>query len=227
MKLKYKILLIVLVGGLITVLINSELKDTKISLVAIGDGVSLGMTSYNVVGYSYNDYLMEEIENRHKLQSYNNEFSIENQTVDELYDALEKNTLGQKTKLPLKQIIAKADILTINVGMDEFIDYSIKDKLTEERIEKFLQYYVAMLKSIRSFYDKDIIVLGLYSAYHLDKNTVFTINKEISSIAAEYKAKFLDISALAVNSEYYSNEIGYYMNYKGHKAIYKLLLNLI
>lgn len=227
MKLKYKIAIIVLAGILVTIFINRNTANYKMSLVALGDGVSLGMTSYSMVGYSYNDYLMESIESRHKLQDYNNEFSIEHQTIEDLNEAIEENNKGIKTKVPIKQTIAKAEILTINAGMDEFIDYSIKNKVNEDRIVKYLNEYYTLLKNIRTFYDKEIIIIGLYSVYDLDKNTIYGINQEIAKIALEFKAKFLDISALALNREYYSNDASYYMNYKGHKAIFNQLEKLL
>lgn len=227
MKRRYKLLLIILFGVIFTILINSTTIENKITLVSIGDGVSLGMTAYEMFGYSYNDYLEEHLTSKNMLQSYNNEFSIEHLTIEELYDILEDNKYGKKTKIPIKQTLAKAEIITLCIGMDEFVDLSIKNKLNEERIEKNLKYYSEVLKNIRLFYDKKIIIVGLYPVYNLDKNTIYDINQKIQSIASTNKAKFLDIMAISMNPEYYVNDISYYMNYKGHKAIFNQLLKLL
>ena len=227
MKRRYKLLLIILIGAIFTILINSTSIENKISLVAIGDGVSLGMTAYQMVGYSYNDYLGEYYAGKNMLQSYNNEFSIEHLTMEELYDILEENKVGQKSKVPIKQTLAKADVITINIGMDEFIDLTIKKRLNEDKLEEYLLCYSKILENIRVFYDKEIIVVGLYPIYDLEKNTVYDINQKIQSITSANKAKFLDIMALSLNPEYYVDETSYYMNYKGHKAIYNQLLKLL
>ena len=62
LKRRYKLLLIILIGGAITFLINTTSVKSKIDLVSIGDGLSLGMTPYNVAGNSFNDYIKEYID---------------------------------------------------------------------------------------------------------------------------------------------------------------------
>lgn len=227
MKRRYKLILIILIGIILAIVINVITIENKISIVALGDGVALGMTAYNMVGYSYNDYLKEYYENRNTLKDYNNEFSIQHLTIEELDDYLEKNIKGSKTKIPFKQSLAKADIITLNVGMDEFIDYSIKNMLDDKRIDKFIDSYDKFLKTIRTFYDNKIIVIGLYPVYNLEKSTIFDINNRINNIAGKYNAMFLDITAISLNEDYYANNSSYYMNYRGHKAIYKLIYKMI
>lgn len=227
MKRKYKILIIIVVGAVITFFINSNTKEEKLAIVSLGDGVSLGMTSYDVVGTSYYDYLKDELEKKNNLKYFNNEFSIQHFTTEELNDYLEDNKVGEKTKSPIKQVVAKADVILINFGMDELIDLSIKKRINDKTIDNYLKNYAKSLENIRTFYDKEIIIVGLYSAYNLDQLTIFDINKKIKSLAGSVQAKFLDVSALALNQEYYSNLTSYYMNYKGHKAIYKELLKIM
>lgn len=226
MKRRYQLLIIILIGIALTILINSAVIENKITYVAIGDGVSLGMTAYNVVGYSYNDYLVERLDNKNKLQSFNNEYSIQHLTISELNELFEDNALGSKTKIPIKQTIAKGDLLVINIGMDEFIDLSIKNKIDNKRIDKFLEEYELFIKNIRLFYDKDIIIISLYPAYNFNKNLVYEINNGLQRIAVENKTKYLDITAISLNQSYYVDDSSYYMNYQGHKAIYNQLLKI-
>lgn len=226
MKRRYKLLLIILSGVLLAILINFITVEDKITLVAMGDGVSIGMMSSNIVGYSYNDYLKEYYETKNDLDSYNNEFSEQHLTIENLNMYLEKNVKGSKTKVPIKQILAKADLITINIGMDELIDYSTKNMLNEKRIDTFILNYNEFIKQIRSFYDKEILIVGLYPFYNLDNNSIYEINNRIKKIAGNNKVKFLDITAISLNSEYYTSS-SYYMNYKGHQAIYKEILKNI
>ena len=160
MKLSVKLFIIVLLGTIITLWISFSTSESKINLVTMGDGISLGITSYNVVGVSYNDYLKEVYENKNNLQYYNNEFSKQHMRIDDLMEILEKNVVGEKSKKPIKQILARADIITIGIGMDELIDLSIKNKLDRDAIDQFVSNYRLFLKTLRTFYDREIIVLG-------------------------------------------------------------------
>ncbi len=227
MKLSVKLFIIVLLGTIITLWISFSTSESKINLVTMGDGISLGITSYNVVGVSYNDYLKEVYENKNNLQYYNNEFSKQHMRIDDLMEILEKNVVGEKSKKPIKQILARADIITIGIGMDELIDLSIKNKLDRDAIDQFVSNYRLFLKTLRTFYDREIIVLGLYPAYDFSKGDVIDVNFQLQSIVGEYKGVFIDISALSLNPEYYSNSTSYYMNYKGHKAIFEIMRKVL
>lgn len=225
MKRRYKLLLIIGVGVSLTMLINFITFDNKKTIVSLGDGLAMGITNNNMLGYSYNDYLKEYIENKNDLDDYNNEFMNQHLTIENLNINFEKNIYGEKTNVPFKQILAKADIITIGIGMDEMVDYSLKKILDSERIKSYINSYDSFLKQLRSFYENDLIIIGLYSVYNIDKSTVFDINKEIKNLALQYKAKFIDVTAIALNKDYFSNNATYYMNYKGHKAIFNLILN--
>lgn len=227
MKRRYKILLIIIIGIIITFIINFSVQDNKLSLVSLGDGFSLGMISYNTDGVSYNDYLKDYLDNKNKLKSYNSEFSKELYDIENLYNDLENNTLSVKTKTPLKQIISKANILTIGIGMDEIMDYHIKNKLNEERINNYLNYYSKLIKDIRTFYDKDLIILSLYPSFNIDKNIIYKINKNLESIAVLNKCKYIDITAIGLNKENYLDNTTYYLNYKGNKEIYNIIRKVI
>ena len=154
MKRRYKLLLIITLGALLTFLINFTTVKDKINLVSLGDGFSLGMTPYNVAGPSFNDYLKENIESQNKLGSYNNEFSIAHLRIHELNDYLEDNTLGKFTRVPIKQTIASSDIITLSIGLDEFADLSLQNNLTIEAMDNYLKEIEIFLKTIREFYDK-------------------------------------------------------------------------
>ena len=90
MKRRYKLLLIILLGCLITIIIYFSATSTNKNIVALGDGLSLGMTPYHVAGLSFNDYLRDYLENRHDLASFNQEFCAEHLTIDKLNTYLEK-----------------------------------------------------------------------------------------------------------------------------------------
>lgn len=226
MKRRYKLLLIIFVGAILTIIINSTSVNSKISLVSLGDGFSLGMTPYSVAGTSFNDYFKEKIEKRHKLDTFNNEFSKEHLTIKELNDYMEQNTLGSFTRVPIKQTLASAEIITIAIGLDEMADKSLVQNITEEQINNYIKEMDILLRTIREFYEKEISVIGLYPAYNFNKKDAIEINSRLQKICGKYNASFIDILALSINEKYYLEKNSYYMNYQAHNEIAKMLYQM-
>lgn len=225
MKRRYKLLIIVIIGIILTILINSLRVTTKVSLTSLGDGVSLGFTPYNVSGTSFNDYLKENLESKNNISYYNNDFSYRHQSVYELNLHLTNNdTLGS---IPLKQIIAKSNIITIAIGEDYFAEKSLVEEVSGEMISEYLNDYELLLKNIREFYDKDIIVIGLYPGYNFEKKDAIEVNSKLKTICGKYDTYFLDILALALNKDYYLDNNSYYFNYIAHKEISKMIYVII
>ena len=228
MKRRYKLLIIILIGAVLTFFIYFSFSHiNKINIVAIGDAIALGMTPYNVDGISYNDYLRDYYDNKHLLNDYNKEFAINHLTIDKLNYFLEKNTSGNNTHKNIKQIIAQANIVTIAIGEDDFADISLRTKEFDKYVDDFILNYKNVLATIRTFYDKTIIILGVYPAYNLDKNTVININNKIKELSLTYETKFLDLLPVSLNSNYYLQPTSYYMNYQAHQKIYQDILKLL
>ena len=227
MKRRYKLLLIIVSGIIITIIINSITLKNKITVVSLGDGFSLGMTPYNVAGSSFNDYLKEILDENNKLDEYNNEFSQAHLKIHELNEILEDNTLGKFTRIPIKQTIAKAEILTISIGLDELADASLEGNITIDILENYLKEYNNLLETIRNFYDKKIIIIGLYPAYNFDRNDAIEVNNSLKKLAGEFNSQFLDILPFYLNNEYFLDKTSYYMNYKAHEKIATLLEEMI
>lgn len=223
MKRRYKLLLIVLSGMLITFLINISTNKEQINLVALGDSFALGYIDNKIVGISFNDYLKESINN---LDSLNNEFCIRNITISSLNNLLDKNTLGKKTNIPIKQIINQADILTIAIGIDEFNYYNNYYNV-DDNIDIFLDEYTKLIDNIRTFYSKKIIIISLYPFNGITNNTILKINNGLKDISIKYKAIYLDIMAYSLNNEYFYTKDSIYLNYRAHKNIAKCIVEQI
>ena len=223
MKRRYKLLLIILIGTILTIFINSLRVTSKTTFTSLGDGFSIGMTPYNVAGTSFNDYLKEKLEKKDDLESYNNEFSYVHQTIHELNEHLNNNDYGKTTRTPIKQIIAKSELLTLAIGVDEFASKSQVEEITSEIINNYIADMNIFLKNIREFYDKQIIVIGVYPALQFSKKDAIEVNSKIKVLCGKYNTQFLDIIATSLHEEYYLEKSSYYMNYQAHKDISKTL----
>lgn len=226
MKRRYKLIIIISIGIIITIIINSLKVTNKKNLTALGDGFSQGMTPYDVAGISYNDYLKELFLKESNLDNYNYEFTEEHLTTHMLNEIISNNKCGKITSLPIKQVIAKSDLITISIGLNEFAEKSYIEKINKEMIDDYLSEINTLFSSIRHFYKKDIIFIGLYPAVNLKKSDVIEINSKLKILCGKYNINFLDIIALSLKEEYYLEKESYYLNYKAHEQIANLIYDM-
>ncbi len=199
-------------------------RNEKISIMAIGDGISSGETSYNIDGISYNDYLKEYFENKRLLKNYNNSFTMKNYNITNLlYDI--KNNVKKNNKLNIKQLIHNADIVTIAIGEEELIKAVMTKDLKEEYLKEFIYKYDKLILSLKEITEAKIFIVGFYENEYLSKRNVIILNANLRNIALKYDLVFIDISDLLINKGYFLNKKDYYFNYKAHEEIAKMIIN--
>ena len=172
--------------------------------------MSMGYTFNNVKGYSYNDYLTDNL--KYKLLD---DYYHEHETTETLLLKIENNYHPSNKKLSLTQAISKASIITIWLGMEEF---SSINEISTKEIELYSERLNKIIKYLRSFNKKQIILIGLY--YH-SKSDV--INDHIKRIANDYSIEYINIENIIKNPSYFFTNNNYELNYKGHYYIYKLI----
>ena len=221
---KKKIITIALLGAILSVIIYFFTQNNEITIVSIGDGISSGMTSYGIEGYSFNDYLKEDYRTKHELKEYI-EYAIPNKTVKELiYEIKENKSIVKKEEqIEIKQAINKADILTIAIGMDELANIKITNQIKNEYLHD-LEELLSMIKMLNG---KKVIVISLYTWGKNDLLTIEKLNAGIRDIALSNGFLFVDINKILMNKDYYLSTDSYYINYLGHKSIYEELKKVL
>lgn len=214
---KKKILIITILGSILSIIIYFYTRKEEINIVALGDGVSIGMTPYNIEGYSYNDYLKNDFENVHKLNKYY-EFGGFGKTVKELiYEIKENKSKSFKDdKIEIQRAINEADILTISIGMDELSE----DKITKQIILDYEDDIKELLSMIKMLNNKKVYVIGLYTIKKEELPNIEKLNAIIRTEAENNNFTFIDITNIINKKEYYLDNKSYYINYEGHKVIY-------
>ena len=214
---KKKILIITILGSILSIIIYFYTRKEEINIVALGDGVSIGMTPYNIEGYSYNDYLKNDFENIHKLNKYY-EFGGFGKTVKELiYEIKENKSKSFKDdKIEIQRAINEADILTISIGMDELSE----DKITKQIILDYEDDIKELLSMIKMLNNKKVYVIGLYTIKKEELPNIEKLNAIIRIEAENNNFTFIDITNIINKKEYYLDNKSYYINYEGHKVIY-------
>lgn len=221
---KKKILIILFFGIVTTFFIYKFNKQDKIYFLSLGDGLATGMTAYYVEGYSYNDYIRDKLEKEDSLKKYLHEFSETGQTVENLITSIEHNYKLEELNLTIQQALAKANIITLGIGMDELSSKVLKQSLTTKEKEEYQTDINTLLKLIRNFNDKEIYLLGIYKAYNLKEEDVSSINSSLKELAGVYHIKYIDISDVTNHPEFFLTNNSYYLNYKGHLAIANKIL---
>lgn len=222
---KKKILIITLLGAIISILIYFYTKNDEITIVSLGDGLAIGMTPYNIKGYSYNDYLKEHYENIHQLKNYIPEFAEAGTTTKELiYKIKENKSLTTKEEtIDIKHAINEANILTLAIGMDELHS----KKFTREVITEYQKDLTELLNLIKTLNYNTVIIIGLYPTNNREILTIAKLNAYIRDIALSNNFLYLDITSIKDHPEYFLNPQSYYINYQGHSYIYHEIKQLI
>lgn len=224
---KKKIIFIILIGIIITFIIYNQNKNQDIYFMTLGDGLSTGMTAYNVEGYSYNDYIRDYLESEQKLEKYITGFSKTNQTVENLITSIENNYQLEETNLPIQQALAKSELITIGIGMDELANISLKTNIPTKEIEDYKKDMDHLLKLIRNFNDKKIYLLSLYKGYNISEEELNDMNSFLKQISEKYHLIYIDIQNITENPQYFLLNNSYYLNYKGHNEIANRIISTI
>lgn len=214
---KKKLILLTLLGVIFTFIIYYYTKNDNLTILALGDGLSSGMTSYDIEGLSFNDYMREDYKLMHKLNKYY-EYAYANLTIKELtYQIKNNDTILYKDKqVELQQAINEADIITIAIGLDELASVKITSQIRHE----FTNDFKELLSTIKSLNHKQVIVLSIYNIANHDLLSTSKINAIIRDLTLSNNFTFVDISKI-ITKDYFLTNNSHYLNFKAHKQIYE------
>ena len=220
---KKKILATSLIGIFLTFIIYKVFYHEKVSIVTLGDNLSLGYTAYHIRGYSFNDYLKDYYENKKITLKYTTSFSHEYETTETLLLKLENNyTLDNKESIT--EAIYSSSVLTLALGMEEL---NSKTKITTKEINNYLENMTKILKILDIYNKKQIFLISLYPTHKLSLKQVKELNNNLKEIANLYHTTFIDITDITTNKDYFFDNDNYELNYKGHKYISEKIINCL
>lgn len=197
--------------------IYQDTKNKNITIINIGDSLALGINSYGMKEYGYIDYYKDYLIKDTKVKIIK-KYSEKDLSINKMLNQIQTNSIIKRDLLDTNQIIM---VLGYN---DLKYQISIQDNITKNKMNNIIKNiekdYLRLIKEIRKYYKKDILVIGYYSSnkedYYLnyglrELNKVLKENKEIT---------FIDIENLRQNStKYFSNPNSYYPNQYGYKEI--------
>ena len=189
-----KILIIFLICSIVF-LIYFLTRDTKIYYVSIGDYVSIN---------NHKSYYGNKLEK--DVRYYNKDY----RTID-LVDDLESNKevkyRGKNYKLT--NLLIKADIITISIGMNDLLFFDEVNDNMYAYIDDILMDVEKVLNLVR-YYSKEKIYI--YNYFGFDKKFLYYINNRLSDIAFEYNVNIIDISSIKNRKKLNNNDYKYIEN---------------
>ena len=224
---KKKLIGIVIIALVGTFLIYKFTKKQAIYLLALGDSFATGMTTFQIEGYNYNDYLHDHLEKNYKLKEYNHHFTTNDDTSFKLLMKIINNHYDKNHDETLKQVLNKANIITIGIGMDELGLLSLKNGVSKEQLLDYIGNMDAILKEIREINTKQIILLGAYQSYELTQENIIFINDELRRLSSKYNVDFVSVEEIVDYPEYFGTEEKTHLNYKGHQYIFSKVSSII
>lgn len=224
---KYKLLIIIILGTIFTSIIYFYTDKDNLNVLALGDGISTGMTPYHIEGYDYNDYLIEYLNENKNLEKYYKNFNEVDETANSLLTKINNNIENIDKKVKIKQAIKEADIITISLGMDELNNYAKKNTLGSTKINSYLTKYEEVIKNIKKLNNKKIYIIGLYKTKLINEAKVTKINEELKKLSEKYNLTFITLDEITEKREFFILENEYYVNYKGQEYIFNQIKNTL
>ena len=207
----------------------------KITYIAIGDSLSVGIDSNGNTNYGYSNYIANYLKNKNLLKSYNNSFSTSGTRIVDLKNKLETNwTITEDGEsLSLKKCLREADIVTLSVGTEDILteltlSTDTVENLSNEEIttivDKTIDELDTLFIELRKYAKEDIIFIGFYDPFEVVSLTTerlytYLINKT-KDLCKTYDIEYLDIYTLfKKNKDYINNPTNIYPTTEAYQMI--------
>ena len=189
-----KIIFTVLVF-LITFLIYFFNRSEKIYYVSLGDYLSYGINNFNTVNNSYSNNIKEHY--KENLENYVNYSNYDDYRVMDLINDINYNKAVEynKKEYKLQNLLIKANLITLSIGMNDLIYKSNFNIDLYEYTDELLKDIEKLLVLIRKYNKDDIYLLSFYNVIGNDSLIEYA-NKRLESVCKKNKIKLVNIESL-------------------------------
>lgn len=193
-------------------------KTDQINYIALGDSLSVGIDSNGNTSYGYSNYLANYLKKNNILKTYSNDFAVSGARISDLLYSLETNRTIKKNNqtLSLKKCLRESDLVTLSIGGNDLLSKialstttveTLNDAEVTKIINETLNELDTLLKEIRKYAKKEIILIGYYNPYQATAISVNRLmaylNSKTNNICQKYDIKYLELSTLFKNNPSY------------------------
>lgn len=207
-----KVIGVFLISSILCIFTYNVTKNSKKNILALGDGLCLANSIFNVEGYSFNYFIKDYYYKNKVLNNYNDEFCETNLTISELHDLIIENK--EINSQSIQYLLDNADLITLAIGFDELKSYS---KITNQIKKEFLNNYATLISNIMDLTNAQIVVVGYYPNYFKD---ALEISKKMQAIVETRKLIFINVEDLSQKKEFFYDLKHSNLNINGHKQIF-------
>lgn len=204
---------------LITFFIYFFNRSEETFYVSLGDQLSYGINNFNTVNNSYSNNIKEYYKkNLYKYVNYSNydDYRVMDLTNDINYN---KNITYEGKEYSLQNLLIKANLITLSIGMNDLIYKSKYDTNNYEYTDTLLNDIENLFILIRKYNKDEIYFLSFYNVIN-NQDLIEYANEKLEIICKKNKIKFIDISLL---NKYIIN--GIYPTNEGYTYITNSILN--
>lgn len=198
-------------------------KDSKYTILSLGDNLSLGIDSYGIKGPSYIDFYKNYILKKKETVIKNDQYSRKDLTINALLQELKENN-------NLKKDLSSANILILTVGYNDLIykinlNENINSDILKKEVQEIQKDYFNLLKEIRKYYKNKIVVIGYFASNKTDYYINIGIKELNKTLQSAKNITYIDTyDLLKPKRKYFSNKNSYYPNLQGYLRISKKII---
>ena len=180
---------------LITFFIYFFNRSEETFYVSLGDQLSYGINNFNTVNNSYSNNIKEYY--KKTLYKYVNYSSYDDYRVMDLINDINynKNITYEGKEYNLQNLLIKANLITLSIGMNDLIYKSKYNTNNYEYTDTLLKDIENLFILIRKYNKDEIYFLSFYNVIN-NQDLIEYANKRLEIICKKNKIKFVDISLL-------------------------------
>ena len=190
----------------------------KIYYLSIGDHLSYGINNFNRVSNGYSNNIKNYYKNN--LSNYVNYSNINDYRVNDLINDINYNKVikYKNQELKLQNILVKSNLITLSIGMNEFIN---KKNINYDYVDEILKEIESLFEIMRKYNKDKIYFLGFYNVIN-NKRIIEYANKRVEKLCIKNEINYVNIDKLF---NYIIN--GTYPTEDGYKYITDQVLSLL
>lgn len=226
-----KKIIFILILFLTCYIIHIKTTDTKIYYTSIGDAISKGYTPNKSLGYGYSDYLKDYLKENNKLKGYNKYFTNADYRVTDLIHLINTNETAiiDNKKISINQLIAKSDIITLSIGMNELY-YKVNNNNDNIYIyiNDMMEDITTLFAKINKLNHRKILVLGYYNITKKNQDIFNYANIKLKNICKINGFEYIELNKnFSASPTFFQNNTNFIPNNLGYYQIYQIILEKI
>ena len=205
-------------------------KDNSLFYLNIGDALAMGIDNNNIITEGYSIKLKNYLEETKQLKGYNSSFTNKYYRITDITNSIKyhKVITINKDEQTINELLKKADIITISLGMNELY-YKLLTNTNNmyTYIDEILQDMEELLIEIKKYNNKKVIVLGYYNITNNNSDIFTYINYKLNKIVTNKNFIFINLNDILNKDDYNTNNNIFYPKKASYEKIFQIIVDKI